>query len=257
MTPYKDKIGRLAAGVRDALFPPTCLGCHEITDRQGTLCSRCWNRVRFIERPYCEALGTPFSIDHGDGALSGDALADPPPFRRLRAVAAYGDISRKLVQALKYNDRTDLAPWMAGWMARAGQELLGDAHVIVPVPLHPVRFLTRRFNQSAELARQISFKSGVAFDPSILLRTRRTRQQVGLGMNERQDNVRGAFAVADSARIGVAGKSAVLVDDVYTTGATVKSATKALLKAGAASVDVLVFARVVPGDYALEDVMTI
>ena len=95
------------------------------------------------------------------------------------------------------------------------------------------------------------------FDPSILLRTRRTRQQVGLGVNERQDNVRGAFAVADEMRIRIAGKSVLLVDDVYTTGATVKAATKVLKKAGAASVDVLVFARVVPGDYALEDVMTI
>jgi ComF family protein len=250
-------LGELTAGVRNVLLPPTCLGCHEITERQGSLCPKCWNRVRFIERPYCEALGTPFSIDHGDGALSGDALADPPPFRRLRAVAAYSDVSRKLVQSLKYNDRTDLAPWMATWMKRAGHELLADANVIIPVPLHPVRYLTRRFNQSAELSRQLSLQSGVPFDPAILLRTRRTRQQVGLGVNERQDNVRGAFGVPDGMRICVAGKSVLLVDDVYTTGATVKAATKVLKKAGASAVDVLVFARVVPGDYALEDVMTI
>ena len=257
MVQLPEIVGTMAASLRNVLLPPTCLGCHELTERQGSLCPRCWNRVRFIERPYCEALGTPFSIDHGDGALSGDALADPPPFRRLRAVAAYGDVSRKLVQALKYNDRTDLAPWMAAWMQRAGQELLANADVIIPVPLHPVRYLRRRFDQSAELSRHISKVSGVPFDPSILLRTRRTRQQVGLGVNERQDNVRGAFAVADEMRIRIAGKSVLLVDDVYTTGATVKAATKVLKKAGAASVDVLVFARVVPGDYALEDVMTI
>lgn len=247
----------LAAGLRNVILPPTCLGCHEMTERQGSLCPKCWNRVRFIERPYCEALGTPFSVDHGDGVLSGDAIADPPPFRRLRAVAAYGDVSRKLVQSLKYNDRTDLAPWMAAWMARAGQELLADADAIVPVPLHPLRYLSRRFNQSAELARHISKQSRVTFDPSILNRTRRTRQQVGLGVNERQDNVRGAFAVSEDLRIRVAGKNLILVDDVYTTGATVKAATNTLKKAGAANVDVLVFARVIPGDYALEDVMTI
>ena len=250
-------LGELAASLRNIVLPPTCLGCHEITERHGSLCPKCWNRVRFIERPFCEALGTPFSIDHGDGALSGDALADPPPFRRLRAVAAYSDVSRKLVQSLKYNDRTDLSPWMAAWMKRAGHELLADADVIIPVPLHPFRYLTRRFNQSAELSRQLSLQSGVLFDPAILLRTRRTRQQVGLGVNERQDNVRGAFAVPEDMRIRVAGKSVLLVDDVYTTGATVKAATKVLKKAGAAHVDVLVFARVVPGDYALEDVMTI
>lgn len=250
-------VGAMTAGLRNVLLPPTCLGCHEITERQGSLCPKCWNRVRFIERPYCEALGTPFSINHGDGALSGDALADPPPFRRLRAVAAYGDVSRKLVQALKYNDRTDLSPWMAAWMQRAGHELLADAGVIVPVPLHPVRYLTRRFNQAAELGRQLAAFSGVPFDPAILQRTRRTRQQVGLGVNERLDNVRGAFSVPEEMRSRLAGKSVLLVDDVYTTGATVKAATKVLKRAGAAHVDVLVFARVVPGDYALEDVMTI
>ncbi len=254
-------IGDLLSGVtgrvRDVLFPATCLGCHEITGQQGTLCPKCWSSVRFIERPYCEVLGTPLSLDHGDGAISGDALADPPPFRRLRSVAAYGDVARKLVQSLKYQDRTDLAPWMAIWMARAGGELLGDAAVIIPVPLHPMRYLSRRFNQSAELSRALSRLSGVTFDPAILLRPKKTRQQVGLGANERQDNVRGAFAVAEMQKIKVAGKSVLLVDDVYTTGATVKAAAKTLLKAGAAQVDVLTFARVVPGDFALEDVALI
>ena len=254
-------VGKLFAGVtgrvRDVLFPATCLGCHEITGQQGTLCPKCWGRVRFIERPYCEVLGTPFSLDHGIGAVSGDALANPPHFRRLRSVAAYGDVARTLVQALKYQDRTDLAPWMAIWMARAGGDLLRDAAVIVPVPLHPMRYLSRRFNQSAELARWLSKRSGVTFDPEILLRTKKTRQQVGLGANERQDNVRGAFAVSDGQKIKIAGKSILLVDDVYTTGATVNAAAKVLKKAGAAQVDVLTFARVVPGDYALDDVATI
>jgi ComF family protein len=142
-------------------------------------------------------------------------------------------------------------------MARAGSELLKDAAVIVPVPLHPMRYLSRRFNQSAELGRALSKLAGVAFDPAILLRTKKTRQQVGLGANERQDNVRGAFAVADAQKIEIAGKSVLLIDDVYTTGATVKAAAKALKKAGAAHVDVLTFARVVPGDYALEEVALI
>ena len=162
-----------------------------------------------------------------------------------------------MVQSLKYQDRTDLAPWMAIWMARAGGELLSDAAVIVPVPLHPMRYLSRRFNQSAELSRALSRHSGVAFDPAILLRPKKTKQQVGLGANERQDNVRGAFAVAEIQKIKVAGKAVLLVDDVYTTGATVKAAAKTLLKAGAAHVDVMTFARVVPGDFALEDVALI
>jgi ComF family protein len=246
-----------AVYLRDALFPPTCLVCHVATSRTGTLCPSCWNKVKFIERPFCEVLGTPFGTDQGDGVLSGDAIANPPPFHRSRAVALYGPIARKLVQSLKYNDRTDLAPWMAQWMARAGAELVSDCDVIVPVPLHPLRFFSRRFNQSAELARALSRFTGKPFDPSLLIRTRRTKQQVGLGALQRQDNVRGAFQVPAELKINFAGKTILLIDDVYTTGATIFAATKALKKAGAKSVDVLTFARVIPGDFSLEELEAI
>ena len=196
-------------------------------------------------------------MDHPDGTLSPGAIADPPPFRRLRSVADYGPVSRKLVQGLKYNDRTDLAPWMAGWMVRAGAELLRDCDVIVPVPLHATRYFTRMFNQSAELSRKISELSAIPFDPSLLKRIKRTKRQVGLERNARQDNVRGAFTVPEEKRIAVAGKRILLVDDVYTTGATIKAATKALLKVGAASVDVLTFARVLSDDFSSGELETI
>ena len=248
---------RAVSGFRDLVYPPTCLACHVLTDNMGTLCPSCWKKVRFIDRPFCEVLGTPFAIDQPDGTLSPAAIADPPPFRRSRCVVDYGDISRKLVQGLKYNDRTDLAPWMAGWMVRAGAESLRDCDVIVPVPLHATRFFTRMFNQSAELARKVSEQGNVSYDPSLLKRVKRTKRQVGLQRNARQDNVRGAFAVPEDKRIAVAGKRILLIDDVYTTGATIKAATKALLKAGAASVDVLTFARVLSDDFSAEDLETI
>ncbi len=249
--------GSMAATMREALFPPSCLVCHVVTSRTGTLCPSCWNKVKFIERPFCEVMGTPFGIDQGEGVLSGDAIANPPPYRRARSVVAYGDAAKKLVHLLKYNDRTDLAPWMAEWMVRAGAELLKDCDLIVPVPLHTWRYLSRQFNQSAELARAISRKSGKPFDPSALLRTRRTKQQVGLGARQREDNVRGAFQVPEQMLIAVAGKNILLVDDVYTTGATINAATKALKKAGAKAVDVITFARVIPGDFSLEELETI
>jgi ComF family protein len=181
--------------------------------------------------------------------LSGDAIANPPPFRRARSAVGFSGVPRRMVQSLKYHDHPELARWMAAWMVRAGREALRDADIILPVPLHPRRFLTRRFNQSAELARHIARQVGKPFDPSALLRVKLTKQQVGLGANEREDNVRGAFKVPEEARIKVAGRSVLLIDDVYTTGATVIAATKALKKAGAAAVDVLTFARVIPGEY--------
>src|SRR4029453_14878152 len=121
---------------------------------------------------------------------------------------AYSGVARQIVHRLKYNDRTDLAPWMARWMLRAGAELLADADIVIPVPLHWRRFLSRRFNQSAELARAIAALSGKRFEPSALRRVKVTRQQVGLGLSERQDKLRGAFPVFAGAEIALPGRPA-------------------------------------------------
>ncbi|MFZ2099332.1 MAG: ComF family protein, partial [Oricola sp.] len=134
----------------------------------------------------------------------------------------------------------------ANWMLRAGRQLIEESDVIVPVPLHARRYLARRYNQSAELSRAIATATGLAFQPGALLRRKATRQQVGLTALERHANVRGAFHVPPEQEIVVAGRDVLLVDDVFTTGATIGAATKALLRAGAAHVDVLTFSRVVP-----------
>lgn len=247
-------IGGFSAGV---LFPPACPGCRRQVAAPGTLCGQCWPRLRLLERPWCEVLGIPFTHDFGTGFLSAEAIANPPPFERARAAVAYTGVSRDMVRRLKYSDRTDLAPWMARWMARAGGELIADADVVVPVPLHWARFLRRRFNQSAELARWVARHADRPYAPLAIQRVKATRQQVGLGLGERQENVRAAFKVPDKARIDIAGRRVLLVDDVYTTGATVTAVTKVLKRAGAASVDVLTFARVLPGDFRPDEADTI
>jgi len=149
------------------------------------------------------------------------------------------------VHQLKYHDRPDLAQVLAISMRRAGRELLGDASVIVPIPLHYFRLWQRRFNQAAVLAQRLSAASGVPFDPLILRRIKPTPRQVGLTAAQREENVRGAFRVPADMRGRIAGRSVLLVDDVYTSGATAKAATRALLRGGAANVDVLTFARVI------------
>lgn len=233
------------------LFPPVCSGCQRHVSHPGRLCGTCWSELRFIEQPWCEVLGTPFSRDMGEGILSVDAIANPPPFKRARAAVSYQGVARRLVQGLKFHDRTDLAPWMARWMLRVGSELADDADVVVPVPLHRFRFFTRRFNQSAELARAFCELAKLEFAPRAIVRTRATRQQVGLGQREREDNVRGAFDVPEEADIVVRGRRILVIDDVYTTGATVSAASRALKRSGAQAVDVLTFARVLPGDFSV------
>jgi ComF family protein len=229
----------------DLGLPPLCPACRGLLGDDGGLCASCWSQLCFIAPPYCERLGTPFGYDPGLGVLSTEAVTHPPAFGRARAAVRYDDVASALVHALKYGDRLDLAPTMGRWMAQAGRELTDGASTLVPVPLHWRRLWARRFNQAAALARAISAASGVPVLDDALKRVRATPQQVGLKKAERAANVQGAFRVPDDKQASVAGKRLVLVDDVLTTGATVDTCTRALLRAGAAQVDVLVFARVV------------
>jgi ComF family protein len=244
---WAGSLRRLGSAAVDFVYPPVCAGCGVIVSRHGGVCAACWSGLKLIERPYCEVLGIPFSHNLGRGILSADAIADPPVFDRLRSVAIHDGIARDLVHDLKYRDRTDLAQMMAEWMIRASDGEVARAEAIVAVPLHAFRLWGRRYNQSAELARAIARISGKPFLATALLRTRRTRQQVGLGKAARRDNVQGAFSVPETQRPAVFGRRIVLVDDVYTTGATVSAATRALKRAGAADVTVLTFARAVSG----------
>ena len=234
--------------VLDVIYPPSCLACRAAIAQSDQLCPSCWTRMRFIERPYCERLGTPFAQDLGAGIVSPQALADPPVYGRARAVAHFEDgPARHLVHRLKYGDRIELAKPMGRWMARAGAEVLVGADVLVPVPLHPKKLGARRFNQAMVLAQSISRQCGVPVSPTALSRVKVTQPQVGLSRAQRASNVQGAFRVLADAAFEVAGRRVVLVDDVLTSGATLNAAARALFRAGATSVDVLVFARVVTG----------
>jgi ComF family protein len=220
------------------------VACREPVAGEG-LCSACWASLSFIAPPFCPRLGIPFVYDPGPGLLSMQAIADPPTYQRARAAVRYDEVARTLVHALKYHDRTDLAPSMGRWMARAGRELLDDADLLVPVPLHWRRGFSRRFNQSGALARSIGRHSGVPVARDALRRIRPTEHQVGLSRAERASNVQGAFQVAVDRRAEIQGRRVILVDDVLTSGATADACARALLRARARQVDVLVFARVV------------
>lgn len=232
--------------VMDIVFPPACLACRRATSAANSLCAECWTQVRFIERPFCERLGTPFAVDLGaEGLLSPEAVADPPVYARARAVARFEDGPvRVLVHRLKYYDRLEIAKPLGAWMARAGGEFLLDADLLVPVPLHRTRLISRRFNQANALARAISEQCGVQVDPFALERVKATPSQVGLSKAQRAINLQGAFSVPDAMLPRVEDRRIVLVDDVLTSGATVNAASRALLRGGAKRVDVLVFARV-------------
>ncbi len=228
----------------DIALPTLCVACREPVNGEG-VCAECWSKLSFIERPYCPRLGIPFVYDPGPDLLSMEAIANPPAYQRARAAVRYDEVARTLVHALKYQDRTDLAPAMGRWMARAGRELLQDADILIPVPLHWRRAWHRRYNQAGALARVIEQASGVKLRGNLLQRVRPTEQQVGLSRPQRTSNVQGAFKVSADRQPEIAGRRVILIDDVLTSGATTDACARALLRAKAAQVDVLVFARVV------------
>jgi len=240
---------RAGRALADAILPPTCLACRTPMGETAGLCPKCWTQAGFIERPYCERLGTPFPADYGGELISPAALAAPPAYARARAAARYSDVTRGLIHMMKYGDRMDLVQALGGWMARAGGDLFSDADLLVPVPLHWRRLWQRRFNQSSALAHSISKRKGIAVADHALVRARATQPQFGLPRERRAENVQGAFRVPPEKRIEIRGRKVILVDDVLTTGATADACTKALLRAGALRVDVLVLARVVDGGW--------
>jgi ComF family protein len=236
----------LGKATLDFVYPPTCLACRAAIAEAGGLCSRCWGEMRFIERPFCERLGTPFEQDLGPGLISPQAIADPPVYGRARAAVRFEEgPARRLIHRLKYSDRIEIAKPIGRWMARAGADILAEADVLAPVPLHRLRLMARRFNQAAALAAVIGADVGKPCDLTLLVRVKATKAQVGLSRAQRADNVQGAFRTPAKAEPRVKGRRVVLIDDVLTSSATVNAAARALLRAGAANVDVLVFARVV------------
>jgi ComF family protein len=230
-------------GALNLFFPPRCVACGGAVERAGTLCAACFAALHILGDPACARCGFPFEYDPGAGALCGACLEKEPPYARGWAVLRYDDAVAGFVARLKYADRTDLAPFCGRLMAAHGQRVLEGAEYLVPVPLHWRRMALRRYNQSLLLARCVARHTGIPLLADGMKRTRHTPPQASLTRRERLENVRGAFAVASRRRPQIAGRVVVLVDDVMTTGATLRACARALAQAKAAEVRILTLAR--------------
>jgi ComF family protein len=232
---------RLGRGVVDLVLPPRCLACGETVEEPDALCGACWGDMTFFAPPWCASCGLPFPHPMGQDAICGDCARGRRAWDRARAVLRYDKSSRPMVLGLKHADHTHLARAFGRWMQRAGAEVLGDADLLVPVPLHWARLFQRRYNQAALLADAVHMAGGPPVAVDCLVRRRRTPSQGRLGPLARERNVRGAFAIRR--RPTVSGKRLVIIDDVMTTGATVDECARVLKRAGAVSVGVLTLAR--------------
>lgn len=228
----------------DLLFPPQCLNCKIRVPEHGTLCVSCWQQIRFISDPLCACCGVPFDYDIGNGALCAGCINKTPPYSKARAIFCYDEHSNKLITSLKYADQTQLAKVYGKWLVRA-EDIIADSDIIIPVPMHYLRFVKRRFNQSALISLYLSKNIKIKTIPDAIKRIRKTKPQAGLTRSQRDKNVKNVFIIEKKYLPIIKGKNILLIDDVMTTGATINQCTKILLKAGAKRVNVLTLARVV------------
>jgi len=239
-------LGRgLGRGLADLILPPLAHDSPEATASAG-LTPDAWSRIVFLEAPVCDGCGAAFEVDGGIFAAERCAActASPYAFGRARAAFVYDEASRGLILRFKHGDHQPFAPLFARWIGRAAADLVADCDAIVPVPLHPMRLLSRRFNQSAEIARPLARLSSRDYLPDALIRIRRTDSQGAKSARGRRTNVKSAFDVTPAGTRKVRGRRILLIDDVLTTGATAEGCTRALVAAGARSVDLAVVARV-------------
>lgn len=236
---------KAALSLINLLLPPRCPMSGSVVDAPGMFSPDIWVGLNFIEQPCCHVCGFPFGFAMDEGALCGPCTSATPVFTKARAAMVYDDASRDIVLAFKHGDRLDMVPALIPFLKRAGVDVLADADMLMPVPLHRWRLLMRRYNQAGLLAQAL----GRAVDKPVLIdglmRTRATPMQGHLNPGQREKNVKNAFGVRAASAVHVQGKNILLIDDVYTTGATINECARALLKAGAAQVNVLTLARVV------------
>jgi len=234
----------------DLLLPHRCLACGEIVGGGlgggGTgLCPACWAKMGFLTRPWCACCGFPFSTATPEGTLCLRCAERRPPYRSARSVFRYNEESKGMILRFKHGDRTDAAPVFGRWMARAGAEILAEADLILPVPLHRWRLARRRYNQAALLAWEIGKVSHRRVAPDLLRRHRATAPQGSPGTGSRARNVKGAFTLKAGAEEMLFGRQVVLVDDVLASGSTLAECSRLLREGGATAVDVLTLAMVV------------
>ncbi|MDZ7588068.1 MAG: ComF family protein [Parasphingorhabdus sp.] len=233
----------LVRSLIDFALPPRCPLCGDIVQNADSFCLACWRGLDFIGPPWCAGCGKPFAYERPADSLCGGCIADPPVHDGVRAAVRYDENSRKLAIALKYSGRLGNARLIAQQLRRFLTDVPVDA-VIVPVPLHRWRLWSRGFNQSVLIGKELAQLGGLEFLPDLLRRVVRTPQLRGMRRKERIKTLRKAIALAPFAQSMLAGRTVILVDDVYTSGATAAACATALRRGGAAKILVFCWARV-------------
>jgi ComF family protein len=227
----------------DFLLPPLCPATGELVDKLGMVDPTFWQKLNFIHAPYCERCGAPFAFE-ASHLQCGACVDHPPIFNKARSALFYDDGSRDLILRFKHGDQTHAVKAFIPWLKQIGHEMLQEADIILPVPLHPFRLIKRRYNQAALITQDLkNHYPDLTHYPDGLIRTKNTQSQGHKKRAEREKNVKQAFL--SNPKYNFEGKTVLIVDDVYTTGATLNECAKTLYRSGAKEVNALTIARVI------------
>lgn len=227
------------------IYPTVCQLCgeHRATPREGLVCSRCWSKVRFIKPPFCERCGLPYEGEITTSFECTNCRGLEFHFRSARSAVTAGGVILEAIHRYKYQQAMWFEPFLADVFLREAVPALRGQNwnLIVPVPLHPTKRREREFNQAERMAGHLSEATGIRLNKNLLRRVVPTRTQTLLTRQQRAANVRGAFASRHGRRL--AGERVILVDDVFTTGATTDACARVLKTSGAGDVCVWTVAR--------------
>ena len=236
---------RIWDSVINFIFPQQCCICKNYLGIDGSFCLSCAGKFNLITNPKCACCGLPFEfkLKNGKELLCPKCLKKAYKFDKAVSTVRYDEFSKKIILPLKHADKTQYAKSIASMMSMSGRKLAKESDYIIPVPIHITRMLKRKYNQASLIATYLSkiYSKPVLY--TTLLRVKSTPSQGHLSTLERKQNVSGVFSVKNPAKIK--GKNILLIDDVFTTGATVNECARVLKKNGANKVFVLTFARVV------------
>jgi len=227
-------------------LPPQCYCCGDFLEEgQRGICLDCLSGVHWIEPPFCTVCGIPFLSAETENHPCGGCLREEKYFTAARALGYYEGSLQEVIHRWKYEEKTHLTSLMGQWMVEGLNRYWGAScfSLLIPVPLHVQRLRERGFNQALLLAKELSHWTGIPYEKRALQKKKPTSPLVSLSGREREREVKGVFFAAEKEKLE--GKAILLVDDVYTTGATANECSKVLLAAGAKSVDVLTLARTV------------
>lgn len=230
------------------ILPHRCFKCDVILEGYNGLCSTCWAGIHFISKPYCAQCGYPLEIHLGDGAICGQCAKGENALSHVRSLFVYDEMSKGLILKLKHGDALHSAPFYGEHLSDIAADVLEESQILCPVPLHWSRLLSRSYNQSHVLGKEIAKRRPrLDYLPRLLRRHRATESQGRLTTNQRFSNIQGSISLDKQQKNRIKGKRIVLVDDVMTSGATLNTCAKVLLRSGAERVDAITLGRVTRG----------